>query len=108
MAAVIEWQMEVETWRSSVESRLEGLEAMTDLIPEILDRLGPQALTPAHQSQFQQYIKRLHETTGKPYPTIYEDVKMVFAVPRYQDIPEAEWDKVVQWFRVQIERAKKK
>lgn len=108
MAAVIEWQMEVETWRGSVESRLEGLEAMTNLIPEILDRLGPQTLTPAHQSQFQQYVKRLHETTGKPYPTIYEDVKLAFAAPRYQDIPEAEWEKVMQWFRVQIERAKKR
>ncbi len=42
MAALIEWQMDVETWRGSVETRLEGLEAVTDLIPEILERLGPQ------------------------------------------------------------------
>jgi hypothetical protein len=40
MAAVIEWQMELDEWRGSVESRLEGLEAMTGLIPEILERLG--------------------------------------------------------------------
>jgi hypothetical protein len=29
-------------------------------------------------------------------------------VPRYQEIPEPEWPKVENWFKVQIERAKEK
>ena len=108
MAALIEWQIDVEQWRGAVETRLEGLEAMTDLIPEILDRLGPMTLTPAHQSALQQHVKRLHEATGKAYVTIYEDLKLAFSVARYQDIPESEWDQVVQWFRIQMERARKR
>ncbi len=68
-----------------MESRLEGLEAMTRLIPEILERLGPQTLTPAHQKARHPYVKQLHEAIGKPYATIYEDLKLAFAVPRYQD-----------------------
>jgi hypothetical protein len=88
MAALIEWRMDVERWRGSVETRLEGLEAVTDLIPEILERLGPATLTPAHQSQLQQLVKRLHQVSKKPYPTIYEDLKLAFSVPRYQDLLE--------------------
>ncbi len=42
MAALIQWRMDVDQWRGTVETRLEGLEAVTDLIPEILERLGPQ------------------------------------------------------------------
>ena len=108
MAALIQWRMDVDQWRGTVETRLEGLEAVTDLIPEILERLGPQTLTPAHQSQLQQHIKRLHEATHKAYPTIYEDLKLAFSVARYQDIPDADWEQVVRWFQVQIERAKRK
>ena len=108
MAAIIEWQIDVEQWRGSVEGRLEGLEAMTDLIPEILERLGPQTITSAQQKTLQHYVKQLHEASGKPYPTIYEDLKIAFAVPRYQDVLEEEWERVVGWFKMQIERSKKK
>lgn len=107
MLALVEWQMDVEEWRGHVETRLEGLEAITDLIPDILDRLGPQTLTPEHQKTLQYYVKQLHDATSKPYPTIYEDLKTTFAVSRYQEIPEAEWARVVNWFKVQIDRKKK-
>src|SRR5271157_4368974 len=35
MVMWIDWQHDIEQWRGTVESRLEGLEAVTDLIPEI-------------------------------------------------------------------------
>lgn len=108
MAAVIEWQMEVEAWRGSVESRLEGLEAMTGLIPEILERLGPQTLAPEHQNLVKYYVQQLSRATGKHPGTIYSSLYTAFNVPRYQDIAESEWDKVEHWFRVQIERTKKR
>ena len=51
MAAVLEWQMEVEVWRGGIEDRLEGLEAITGLIPDILERLPAPTITPAHQNK---------------------------------------------------------
>ena len=33
---------------------------------------------------------------------------MAFGVPRYTEIPDAEWSKVVNWFRREMERAGKK
>src|SRR5947209_19178902 len=64
----------------SVESRLEGLEEVTNLIPEILERLGPQTLTSDHRR----------------------------AVQKYADIPDQDWPRVVQWFRAQLEPWRRK
>lgn len=99
----IDWQQDIEAWRGSVESRLEGLEEVTNLIPEILERLGPHTLTSEHQRAIQKYIQHMHELTGKPYGTLYESLKAAFGVPRYADIPDRDWPQVVQWFRVQLE-----
>lgn len=106
MASLIEWQMDVETWRSSVEGRLEGLEAVTDLIPEILERIGPQTLTPAHQNQVKYYVSQLSKTSGAHPATIYSSLYTAFQVPRYQELREEEWAQVEQWFEQQIKRKK--
>ncbi len=103
MLQVLEWQRDIETWRGGIETRLEGLEAMTDLIPEILERLGPETLSPTHQRQLQAFVKQLNEITGKAFATIYDELKTAFQVARYQDIPETEWEKVANWFRVQLQ-----
>jgi hypothetical protein len=87
---------------------LEGLEEVTNLIPEILERLGPQTLTPDHQRAVQKYVQQLHERSGKPYGMIYESLKAAFAVPRYADIPDQDWQRVVQWFQGQLEPRRKK
>jgi hypothetical protein len=50
-AAALEWQMEVEAWRSGIEGRLEGLEAITDLVPEILERLPAPTISSEHQNK---------------------------------------------------------
>ncbi len=102
IAAVLEWQMDIETWRGSVESRLEGLEAITDLIPDILERLGPELITIEHQRSVQGLVKRLHDATGKAFGTIYDELKTAFDVPRYQELKEQDWDKVLNWFNVQL------
>ena len=108
MVTVLEWRRDIETWRGSVESRLEGVEAITGLIPEILERLGPEKLTPAHQNLVKYYVQQLSKATGKHAGTLYSSLYSAFEVPRYQDIPEDDWPKVEQWFRGQIDQAKGK
>lgn len=44
----------------------------TDPDPLMQVGWGPETLTPEHQKTLQYYVKRLHEVTGKPYPTISE------------------------------------
>lgn len=105
MLQVLEWQRDVENWRGSVETRLEGLEA---IIPDILDRLPPPTLSPEHQDQVQAFVHQLSDATGKHPGTIWNEFKTAFAVAKYDQIPEGEWNKVANWFRVQLQRAKKK
>ena len=56
------------SWRGSIESRMEGIEA---IIPDILDRLPPMTITPEHQRHVQAYVKQLADLTGKHPATIY-------------------------------------
>ena len=116
-----QWRQEMQVWKAQtdtkleqveqrqddMEVRMESMEAITDLIPEILERLGPETLTSQHQHQVQVLAKQLHQATNKPYPTIYDGLRTAFQKPRYQDILEDEWPQVEQWFKVQIERARK-
>ncbi|MFL5626275.1 MAG: phage antirepressor N-terminal domain-containing protein [Ktedonobacteraceae bacterium] len=108
MLQVLEWRRDIEQWRGGVETRLEGLEAMTDLIPEILERLGPEKITPEHQNMVKHYVEQLMKATGKPRGTIYSNLYTAFNVPRYQEIPEDEWPQVERWFKGQIERGRNK
>lgn len=99
----LDWQQDIEAWRGSVEARLEGLEEVTNLIPEILERLGPHTLTPDHQRAVQKYAQQLHELTGTSYGVIYDQLKTAFKVPRYADIPDGDWPQVVRWFKGRLE-----
>lgn len=108
MAEVIAWRIDVEQWRGTVEERLEGLEAVTDLIPEILERLGPQTITAQHQNQVKWLVSQLCEASGKHRGTIYSDLYTAFSVPKYQDLREDEWDQVTRWFALQMERVRKR
>lgn len=98
----------LETQYERVEERLESYKPVLDLVPEILERLGPQTLSPEHQNLVKYFVQQLSKATGKNSGTIYSSLYTAFRVPRYQEIPEPEWPKVENWFKVQIERAKKK
>ncbi|MGB8346571.1 MAG: phage antirepressor N-terminal domain-containing protein [Ktedonobacteraceae bacterium] len=115
MAEYFEWKAatdtrldQLETWQESVEDRLESHEHVLGLVSDILERLGPETLTPAHQRQVQAFVKQLSGTTGKHSATIYDELKTAFEVPRYQDIPEFEWEKIAHWFRVQLQGQRKR
>ncbi len=108
MAAWLHWQEDIETWRGHVESRLESHEAVLQLVPEILERLGPQTLTPEHQRTVQQCVKRLHEVGGVAYAAIYTELGEQFYVAKYDQLPEARWAEIATWFSVRIDAAEKR
>jgi hypothetical protein len=104
MVVVLQWRRDVEAWRGNTESRLEGLEAITGLIPEILERLPAPTITPAHQNKVKYYVSQLSQVTGQHPATIYSALYTAFDVPRYQELLEAEWEQVERWFKAQLER----
>ncbi len=50
----------------------------------------------------------MHELTSKPYGTLYESFNTAFGVPKYADLPDQDWQRMVQWFRAQVEQWRKK
>jgi hypothetical protein len=91
-----------------LHSRIESLEAGQRLLPEILERLGPETLTPEHQRTVQNAAKRLHEVRGYAYATIYAELGEHFHVARYDQIAEARWSEVVAWLQQRLDAAEKR
>jgi hypothetical protein len=92
----------------SMQDELESLHTAVSILPELLERLGPQTLSPEHQSTTQEMVKRLHDLTGYAFSTIYTDLNRSFRVGKYSDIPDARWPDVAQWFNTRIAAAERR
>jgi hypothetical protein len=91
-----------------LHSRVEGIEEVARLVPEILERLGPQTLTSEHQATVKNMARRLSDRSGIAYATIYSDLNTAFHVGRYSDIPDALWPEITAWFQRRIDAAEKR
>ncbi len=87
---------------------MESVEEVSRLLPDILERLGPQTLTPQHQSTAKAMATRLHDLTGLPFATIYSDLNAAFHVGKYSDIPDGSWPQVTVWFQQRIDAAERR
>lgn len=96
---------DLDAWRGHVEGRLEAHEASLALLPEILERLGPETLSPEHQRSVQQSVKRLHDAGGASFGAIYADLLDHCHVAKYDQLSEARWPEVAAWFTTRIEAA---
>ena len=96
----------LEGWQDNVEARLESHEQVLGLVSEMLDRLGSPTITPTHQNRVKYYVSQLSQQTGQHPATIYSALYTAFDVPRYQELPEAEWERVERWFQTQLRRKK--
>ena len=105
MVAWIEWQQDVDQWRGSMEGRLEAVEDVARLVPEILQRLGSATLSPEHQRTVHSGIQHLQKLTGRAHQTLWTEFNTHFHVAKYQQIPEPRWDEVMEWLRERITRA---
>ena len=93
---------------NELHARMESADEVLRLVPEILERLGPETLTPEHQRTLQNAVKRLHEVGGYTFATIYTELGEHFHVAKYDQIADARWEEVAEWFRVRIAAAEKR
>jgi hypothetical protein len=91
-----------------LHSRMETVEEISRLVPEILERLGPQTLTSEHQGTVKAMATRLHEVSGLTYSTIYSDLNAAFHVGRYSDIADVRWAEVTAWLQQRIAAAERR
>jgi ORF6C domain len=90
-----------------LHSRVEGMEEGMRLLPEILERLGPQTLTPEHQATVKNMTRRLSELTGISYAAIYAELDDHFHVAKYDQIPDTHWADIAAWFGRRTDAAEK-
>ncbi len=95
-----------QKWRSQVQGQLESLQiqlesekAVTDIIPDILARLGPPRISTEQQKNIRGMVKRLTEVSGIRYQTIYWELAQAFQVPRYDEILASQYPAVCGWFK---------
>ena len=84
------------------------LKAGQQQLPDLLQRMGPQTLAPAHQAQVKALAVRLHDLGGFAFPTIYGELNTHFHVGKYSDIADAQWEAVLAWFQVRLDAAEKR
>ena len=108
MVAFLEWQQDMEAWREGIEDRLESVEEITRLVPELIERLGPATLSPEQQRTVQASVKHLHELSGASFGAIYAELNEALHVGAYKEIPGGQWSAVAAWFRARIEAAERR
>jgi hypothetical protein len=91
-----------------LHSRMESLEEGQRLLPELLERLGPQALTPEHQATVKAMAGQLHDLGGYSFATIYGELNAAFHVGKYSDIPDTHWQEVAAWFQARLAAARQR
>jgi len=107
-AEITKLHSRLEDVEDELHSRLEGMEEVTRLVPEILERLGPQTLTSEHQSTVKNMARRLSELSGISYASIYAELNDTFHVGKYSDIADARWADITAWFQLRIDAAEKR
>ena len=122
MATWLRWKADLDQWRErtdqqlaeherqleSLQSRRESDEALLRMVPELLERLGPEKLTTEHQATVQALVNRLHEMSGFAHGTIHTDLRQSFHVASYKDIQETQWPQVYTWFQQRLIAAEKR
>jgi hypothetical protein len=122
MATWLRWRADLDQWRErtdqllaeheqqleSLQNRRESDEALLRMVPELLERLGPEKLTSEHQASVQALVHRLHEKSGYAHGTIHTDLRQSFHVASYKDILESQWPQVSQWFQQRLAAAEKR
>lgn len=99
------WQADfhLQEWRKSIQQQqvavAEEEKAMGNLLASVQKQMGPEKITNEHQTLVQLYVHTWSHETKKNRGIIYNDLHLTFRVPRYQEIPEAEWPQVEAFFR---------
>jgi len=91
---------------NTLQKRVENLEAGATMLPELLERLGPERMRPEHQEMVKRWVRELHHLSGVDYNSIYQDLNADFEVDRFSDIRESEWERLEVWFYERITLAR--
>jgi hypothetical protein len=99
---------EQERRLDSIEIRLDQLEQAQSTLPELLDLLRPDQLSPLHQTMVRRWVNDLAHLTGWHITMIFQDLVADFAYHSFGDAKESDWIRIEDWFQTRLEAARKR
>jgi hypothetical protein len=99
---------EQERQLDRIELRLDHVEKAQSTLPELLDLLKPEQLSPIHQTLVSRWVDDLAHLTGWHISMIYQDLVAEFPYHTFSDAREADWQRIADWFQERLELAKKR
>jgi hypothetical protein len=99
---------EQERRLDSIEIRLDQLEQAQSTLPELLDLLKPEQLSPLHQTMVRRWVNDLARLTGWHITMIFQDLVADFAYHSFGDAKESDWARIQDWFQTRLEEARKR
>jgi BRO family, N-terminal domain len=97
-----------ESRLDAVELRLDAVEQSQKQVPELLDLLRPEQLSPLHQTMLSRWVNDLAHLTGWHITMIYQDLVADFAYHSFSDAGESDWQRIADWFQARLEAARKR
>jgi hypothetical protein len=98
----------VERRLDSIQLRLDELEKAQSTLPELLDLLRPEQLSPLHQTMVRRWVNDLARLTGWHITMIFQDLVADFAYHSFGDAKESDWARIQDWFQTRFEAARKR
>lgn len=91
---------------TDIKIRLDELERNQSSLPELLQLLRVELLTPAHQNQVRAWVNELARLTGWHITAIFTDLAADFEYKTFGDAREADWNRIEEYFRGKLENAR--
>lgn len=92
---------------TDIKIRLDELERNQSSLPELLQLLRVELLTPVHQNQVRSWVNELAKLTGWHITAIFSDLAADFEYRTFGDAREADWNRIEEYFRNKLEEARK-
>jgi hypothetical protein len=92
---------------TDIKIRMDELERNQSSLPELLQLLRVELLTPAHQNQVLSWVNELARLTGWHITAIFTDLAADFEYKTFGDAREADWNRIEEYFREKLEDARR-
>jgi hypothetical protein len=92
---------------TDIKIRLDELARNQSSLPELLQLLRVELLTPDHQNQVRSWVNDLARITGWHITAIFTDLAADFEYKTFGDAREADWNRIEEYFREKLEDARR-
>ncbi len=98
-------QAETRARVNNLEQDVKAIDQSVKEMRVILSEI--RGLSSAHRATVQKMVNEISRTSGVKYQYIYSDLKDIFHVASYADIPDEKWAEVQKWLQQRLDTARR-